>query len=67
MIFSYYMELGLGGMQPLVPAMPEVVLVSTILGASPGTSPEIRLMLDAKEREFMGQQARHAGILARLA
>ncbi|KPB71806.1 cupin domain-containing protein [Pseudomonas cannabina] len=62
-IFSCCMELQLGGMQPLVAAMPDVVQVSTILE----TSPELRPMLAAMERETMTRQAGHAGILARLA
>ncbi|WP_439851804.1 cupin domain-containing protein [Pseudomonas syringae] len=62
-IFSCCMELELGGMQPLVTAMPDVMQVSTILD----TSPELRPMLAAMEREAMMLQAGHAGILARLA
>jgi AraC-like DNA-binding protein len=62
-IFSYCMEFDLGGMQPLVGAMPEVMLVSTLLANAPEISP----MLDAIEREAMSVQAGHAGILARLA
>ncbi|MFN3581833.1 MAG: cupin domain-containing protein [Pseudomonas sp.] len=62
-IFSCCMEMELGGMQPLVASMPEVLLVSTLLE----TSPEIRPMLDAMERESLALQAGHIGILARLA
>ena len=62
-IFSCCMELELGGMQPLVAAMPEVLLVSTLLE----TSPEIRPLLDAMERESLTLQPGHIGILARLA
>lgn len=62
-IFSCCMELELGGMQPLIAAMPEVLLVSTLLEASP----EIRPMLDAMERESLTLQAGHIGILVRLA
>lgn len=62
-IFSCCMEFDLGGMQPLVAAMPEVMLVSTLLKSSP----EITPMLDAMERESMTEQAGYAGILARLA
>ncbi|WP_342653399.1 AraC family transcriptional regulator [Pseudomonas sp. F3-2] len=62
-IFSCCMELELGGMQPLVAAMPEVLLVSTLLE----TSPEIRPLLDAMERESLTLQPGHMGILARLA
>lgn len=57
------MELELGGMQPLVAAMPEVLRVSTLLE----TSPEICPMLDAMERESLTLQPGHIGILARLA
>ncbi|MEE4079759.1 AraC family transcriptional regulator [Pseudomonas viridiflava] len=62
-IFSCCMELELGGMQPLVAAMPEVLLVSTLLEISP----EIRPLLDAMERESLTLQPGHIGILARLA
>jgi AraC-like DNA-binding protein len=62
-IFSCCMELELGGMQPLVAAMPEVLLVSMLLE----TSPEIRPLLDAMERESLTLQPGHIGILARLA
>ncbi|SFB12842.1 AraC-type DNA-binding protein [Pseudomonas sp. NFIX10] len=62
-IFSCCMELELGGMQPLVSAMPEVLLVSTLLDRSP----EIRPMLEAMERESLTLQPGHMGILARLA
>jgi AraC-like DNA-binding protein len=62
-IFSCCMELELGGMQPLVAAMPEVLLVSTLLE----TSPEIRPLLSAMERESLTRQPGHIGILARLA
>lgn len=62
-IFSCCMTLELGGMQPLVEAMPEVMRVDTILHSSP----EIRPLLDAMERESLVLLAGHAGILARLA
>ncbi|KPX26555.1 AraC family transcriptional regulator [Pseudomonas ficuserectae] len=62
-IFSCCMELELGGMQPLVAAMPDVMQVSTLLE----TCPELRPMLAAMEREALMLQAGHAGILARLA
>lgn len=62
-IFSCCMTLELGGMQPLVTAMPEVLQVSTLLESSP----EIRPMLEAMERESLTLQAGHMGILARLA
>ncbi|WP_263269404.1 AraC family transcriptional regulator [Pseudomonas phytophila] len=62
-IFSCCMELELGGMQPLVAAMPEVLLASTL---SQG-SPEICPMLDAMERESLMLKAGHLGILVRLA
>jgi len=62
-IFSYCMEFDLGGMQPLVAAMPEVMLVAALLA----NAPEITPMLDAMQREAMSAQAGHASILARLA
>lgn len=62
-IFSCCMTLEFGGMQPLVTAMPEVLQVSTLLESSP----EIRPMLEAMERETLTLQAGHMGILARLA
>jgi AraC-like DNA-binding protein len=62
-IFSYCMEFDLGGMQPLVAAMPEVMLAGTLLAIAP----EITPMLSAMEREAMSAQAGQAGILARLA
>lgn len=62
-LFSCCMTLELGGMQPLVTAMPEVLQVSTLLESSP----EIRPMLEAMERESLTLQAGHMGILARLA
>ncbi|KPB36697.1 AraC family transcriptional regulator [Pseudomonas amygdali] len=62
-IFSCCMELELGGMQPLVAAMPDVMQVSTLLE----TCPELRPMLEAMEREALMLQAGHAGILAGLA
>ncbi|MQQ33479.1 helix-turn-helix domain-containing protein [Pseudomonas sp. SZ57] len=62
-IFSCCMELELGGMQPLVAAMPDVMQVSTLLE----TCPELLPMLAAMERETLMLQAGHAGILARLA
>lgn len=63
LIFSCCMELELGGMQPLVAAMPEVLLVSTLLEIAP----EVRPILDAMERESLIPQPGHIGILARLA
>lgn len=62
-IFSCCMTLELGGMQPLVTAMPEVLQVITLLESSP----EIRPMLEAMERESLTLQAGHMGILSRLA
>lgn len=62
-IFSCCMEFDLGGMQPLVTAMPEVMRVSTLMAASP----ELQPMLEAMERETVKAQAGYAGILARLA
>ncbi|WP_323122902.1 AraC family transcriptional regulator [Burkholderia alba] len=63
LIFSGCMELDLGGMQPLVASMPEVMHVGTLLERYP----EIRPMLDAMERESCSERAGFAGILARLA
>ncbi|WP_434641065.1 AraC family transcriptional regulator [Klebsiella sp. I138] len=62
-IFSGCMDFELGGMQPLVKAMPEVMLVSRLLK----TWPEIHPLLLAMERESLTRQAGYAGILARLA
>ncbi|WP_130835649.1 AraC family transcriptional regulator [[Erwinia] mediterraneensis] len=63
LIFSACMEFDLGGMQPLIAAMPEILLVSTLMAALP----ELQPMLDAMERETLKAQAGYAGILARLA
>lgn len=62
-IFSCCMQLELGGMQPLVAAMPEVMRVDTLLDCAP----EIRPLLEAMERESLLLLAGHGGILARLA
>ncbi len=62
-IFSCCMEFDLGGMQPLVETMPEVMLVSTLMESAP----EIEPMLKAMEREALAERAGFAGILARLA
>lgn len=62
-IFSACMDFELGGMQPLVKAMPEVMMVSSLLTSRP----EIPPMLAAMERESLTRQAGYAGILARLA
>jgi AraC-like DNA-binding protein len=61
-IVSCCMALELGGMQPLVDAMPEVMAVSTLLD----TSPELAPMLAAMERESMTVQAGETGIVVRL-
>ncbi len=58
-IFSGCMDFELGGMQPLVKAMPEVMLVSRLLT----TWPEIHPLLTAMERESLTRQAGYAGIL----
>ncbi|ALD90519.1 AraC family transcriptional regulator [Cupriavidus gilardii CR3] len=63
MLFSGCMELDLGGMQPLVAAMPEVMRVDTLLQCAP----EIEPMLAAMERESKVERAGHAVIMARLA
>lgn len=62
-IFSGCMDFELGGMQPLIKAMPEVMMVSKLMS----TWPEIHPLLAAMERESMTRQVGFAGILARLA
>lgn len=62
-IFSGCMDFDLGGMQPLIKAMPEVMMVSRLMT----TWPEIHPLLEAMERESMTRQVGFAGILARLA
>nr|WP_318381420.1 AraC family transcriptional regulator [uncultured Enterobacter sp.] len=62
-IFSGCMDFELGGMQPLIKAMPEVMMVSSLMA----TWPEIHPLLAAMERESMTRQVGFAGILARLA
>nr|WP_288498322.1 AraC family transcriptional regulator [uncultured Pseudomonas sp.] len=62
-LFSCCMQLQLGGMQPLVAAMPAVMRVDTLLDCSP----EIRPLLEAMERESLLLLVGHGGILARLA
>lgn len=62
-IFSCCMEFDLGGMQPLVEIMPEVMLVDTLMESAP----EIEPMLRAMEREALASRAGFAGVLARLA
>ncbi|POE20859.1 AraC family transcriptional regulator [Pectobacterium odoriferum] len=62
-IFSGCMDFELGGMQPLIKAMPEVMMVSCLMS----TWPEIHPLLAAMERESMTRQVGFAGILARLA
>jgi len=63
LLFSCCMQLELGGMQPLVVAMPEVMRVETLQDSAP----EIRPLLEAMERESLLLLAGHGGILARLA
>jgi len=63
LVFSGCMEFELGGMQPLVAAMPEVMQVGTLLEKYPELPP----ILDAMERESCAKRAGFAGILARLA
>jgi AraC-like DNA-binding protein len=63
LVFSGCMEFDLGGMQPLVALMPELMRVDTLLDRQP----EIAPMLHAMEREVRTQRAGSAGILARLA
>lgn len=62
-IFTGCMDFELGGMQPLIKAMPEVMMVSSLMA----TRPEIHPLLAAMERESLGRQVGFAGILARLA
>lgn len=62
-IFTGCMNFELGGMQPLVKAMPEVMMVSSLMS----DRPEIQALLAAMERESLGRQVGFAGILARLA
>lgn len=62
-IFSGCMDFELGGMQPLIKAMPEVMMVSRLMT----TWPEIHPLLAAMERESLTRQVGFAGILARLA
>lgn len=63
LIFSGCMAFDLGGMNPLVALMPEVMFVGTLLDRYP----EILPMLEAMERETRSERAGFAGILARLA
>jgi AraC-like DNA-binding protein len=62
-IFSGCMDFELGGMQPLIKAMPEVMMVSRLMT----TWPEIHPLLAAMERESRTRQVGFAGVLARLA
>lgn len=63
LLFSACMAFELGGMQPLINTMPDVMLVSTLLSQYP----EIQPILAAMERESRTRQAGFAGILSRLA
>lgn len=62
-VFSGCMSFDLGGMQPLVALMPEVMSVATLIDRTP----EILPMLEAMEREACAERAGFAAILARLA
>jgi AraC-like DNA-binding protein len=62
-IFSCCMELDLGGMQPLIDAMPKTLLTSQLIAVSPEVCP----MLEAMERESTVMLAGSVGILVRLA
>ncbi|MET0320064.1 MAG: AraC family transcriptional regulator [Duganella sp.] len=62
-IFSCCMELDLGGMQPLIDAMPTVLLTSELMTAAPEAGP----LLMAMERESTTMRAGSTGILVRLA
>lgn len=63
LIFSGCMDFELGGMQPMVYAMPEVMQVGTLLDRYPELPP----ILAAMERESAAKRSGFAGILARLA
>ena len=63
LIFTGSMEFEIGGMQPLIRAMPELMLISTLIAQYP----EVQPMLNAMARESQQQHAGYAGILARLA
>ncbi|WP_312242634.1 AraC family transcriptional regulator [Pantoea sp.] len=62
-LFSACMTFELGGMQPLINTMPDVMMVSTLLSQYP----EIQPILEAMERESTARQAGYASILSRLA
>lgn len=62
-IFCGHMDFDLGNMQPLVTAMPKVMLVNTLLDRYPELSP----ILTAMQRESIEKHAGYAGILAKLA
>lgn len=62
-LFSACMAFELGGMQPLINTMPDVMMVSTLLSKYP----EIQPILEAMERESTARQAGFASILSRLA
>src|ERR1700722_5946274 len=63
LVFSGCMAFDLGGMQPLVALMPEIMRVDTLLDRQPEISP----MLEAMERGVRTQRAGSAGLPARLA
>ena len=62
-LFSGCMQFDLGGMQPLVSMMPDVMHVGTLLSRYP----EVLPMLEAMAREASLKRAGSAGILSRLA
>ncbi|NRB55940.1 MAG: AraC family transcriptional regulator [Salinicola sp.] len=62
-LFSGCMQFDLGGMQPLIPMMPAVMHVGTLLSRYPEMLP----MLEAMARESGLERAGAAGILSRLA
>ncbi|WAC71713.1 AraC family transcriptional regulator [Roseateles sp. SL47] len=63
LLFSACMGMDLGGLQPLVQSMPEVMHVGTLMECSP----EIQPLLAAMERESAIERPGFAGVLARLA
>ena len=62
LIFSGCMEFDLGAMSALVGLMPEVMFAGTLLERYP----ELIAILEAMERETLGERAGFAGILAHL-
>lgn len=61
-IFCGHMDFDLGNMQPLVTAMPKVMMANTLLDRYP----ELPSILQAMQRESVEKRAGYAGILAKL-